>query len=96
MHIVVPHKFTKAEAEKRVTEALEKGRGELKAHAVIEEERWDEDTLHFAGVIQGQKISGTLEVCESEFVLNATLPLLWRIFEGRIERAIEAEVKKML
>jgi hypothetical protein len=96
MHLKIPHKFNKEEALKRVKDALDKGRKDLAAHAEVEEERWEGETLHFAGTIQGQHISGSLEVGESDFTLDATLPLLWRMFEGRIERAIEGEVKKML
>ncbi|MBC7836444.1 polyhydroxyalkanoic acid system family protein [Acetobacteraceae bacterium] len=96
MHIEIPHKFSKAQATKNVKQALEENRSKLEGHATIEEERWEGDTLHLAAVFQGQKISGTLEVADKNFILDATLPLLWRMFEGKIEKAIKDQVTHLL
>lgn len=95
MHIELPHTFSKVEAKNRVQMALTKARGQLATHAKDLEERWEGDTLHFAGTLQGKHITGTLEVQEKQFVLNATLPLLWRMFEGQIEKAIKEQVARL-
>lgn len=68
----------------------------LAGNADIEEERWEGDTLHFAFTTQGQRIEGQLEVTDKEFVLNAKLPLMLRMFEGRIEKMIQEQGKQML
>ena len=63
MHLEIPHKFkTKAEAAARVKAALVEMRPHLGDKAKIEKEEWVGDTLNFVADIQGQNISGTLEV----------------------------------
>ena len=64
--------------------------------AQLEEERWEGDTLNFTMNAQGQRISGTLLVTDSAFVFDAKLPLMLRMFEGRIEKMIEEQTKQML
>ena len=46
--------------------------------------------------IQGQHISGTLEVRDAVFDINAKLPLMMRMFEGRIEKALKEQTAQML
>lgn len=96
MHIEIPHKFTQADAVRRIKEALEEQRPRLTQFGSLDKEEWDENTLHFAAALQGKKITGQLQVQENQYVLDATLPLMWRMFEGRIEKAIEENAQKML
>jgi hypothetical protein len=95
MHIQIPHKANKITALTKVKKALHEGRSQLNGMATIEEERWEGDTLHFAVTLQGKKITGTLLVNDKDFVIDAKLPLMWRIFEGRIEKMIGEQVKSM-
>jgi len=37
-----------------------------------------------------------LKVTDTEFIVDAKLPLLWRMFEGRIEKMIQEQAKGML
>lgn len=69
---------------------------EFKEKVNITEERWENDVFHFAFTAQGQHISGTLEVKEKEYDINAKLPLMMRLFEGKIKKAIEAQTKELL
>jgi hypothetical protein len=96
MHIVIPHKTTQSKAVEKVKEGIEKGRAQIAEQAVINEERWEGNTLHFGVSLQGKKITGTLEIGEADYVLDAKLPLMWRIFEGRIEAEVGNHVKKLL
>jgi hypothetical protein len=95
MHVQIPHAFSKEEASTRVKRALNEARGTLAGHAKDFTERWEGDTLHFSATLQGKHIEGTLEVKEKEFELNAKLPLLWRMFEGQIEKAIKEQVSQL-
>lgn len=98
MELKFPHKFSKFEAMQRVKQMLEGARiqPEFKEKITIEEERWENSTLHFAFTAQGQHIEGTLEVKEKEFDIYAKLPLMMRLFEGKIKRAIEEQAKQVL
>lgn len=96
MHINIPHRFAKDEAKERVMVALRDAREKLGDQATIDKEEWQGDTLHFGFTAQGQSISGTFEVRDKSFELDAKLPLMLRMFEGRIKKAIEEQAQAML
>jgi putative polyhydroxyalkanoate system protein len=96
MQITIPHKFTKAEAKERVMLALREARAKIDDQATIDKEEWVGDTLNFAITVQGQSISGTFEVRDHDFNLDAKLPMMLRMFEGRIKSAIEEQAQGML
>ncbi|HEY4527149.1 MAG TPA: polyhydroxyalkanoic acid system family protein [Candidatus Paceibacterota bacterium] len=96
MHIQIPHKFFRPEALSRVKNAIVEAKTQMGDKGTIDEERWEGNTLHFAVSGQGQKISGTLEVKDKEFILDAKLPLMLRLFEGKIEKAIKEQASQML
>lgn len=96
MQVTIPHQFKKAEARARVEQALREAKPQLNGKVVVEEERWEGDTLHFAFVAQGQRITGTFAVGDKEFELNAKLPLMLKFFEGKIERAIQEHVAQAM
>lgn len=96
MQVTLPHKFTKEAAVARVKSALEEARPKLVGQATLHEERWNGDTLHFDVEAQGQRIAGTLTVEEHAFNLQAKLPLMLRMFEGKIEKMILEQTKQAL
>ena len=95
MHFKIPHKTSKFKAITKVKQALNDARPQMKGHAEITEERWENDTLHFGADLQGKSITGTLVVTDTDFVIDAKLPLMWRLFEGRIEKMIAEQVKQL-
>ncbi len=95
MNFKIPHKTSQILALKKVREALEHARPQLKGHATIQEETWKDYTLSFAVTVEGKSITGTMEVTDTDYVINARLPLLWRLFEGRIEKMIAEQVKQL-
>jgi hypothetical protein len=95
MHREIPHNFTRKEAVNRIKMALNQSRGQLLQQAPDLKTDWKADTILFSATIQGKHITGTLEVQEKQFVLDAKLPLLWRLFEGKIEKAIKEQVAQL-
>src|SRR3990167_11018093 len=96
MQVTIPHQFSKAQAKERVVLALQDARQKIGTQATIERQEWEGDTLTFGFTAQGQSISGTFEVREHEFYLDAKLPLMLRMFEGRIKAAIEQQATHLL
>lgn len=96
MQITIPHTFTKDEALARIKAALSEARTKLNGQATIEKEEWQGDTLSFAFTVQGQSISGTFQVRDHDFDLDAKLPLMLRMFEGKIKKAIEEQAQGLL
>jgi hypothetical protein len=96
MRLQLPHKFSRFEATQRVKAALDEARTKVADKVSIEKEEWQGDTLHFAFTAEGQHISGTLEVQDAQYLIDAKLPLMLRLFEGKIQKAIEEQAKQLL
>ena len=95
MHIQVPHKKLKSEAKQKIKDAIEEARPHMKGQVEVTKEEWQDDTLHFTVLMQGKEIAGTLQVTEEDFILDAKLPLMWRMFEGRIQKEVAKQVEQM-
>lgn len=95
MHVEIPHHFGQKEAVNRIKMALNQSRGQLLSQAPDLTTEWEGSVLNFSATIQGKHITGSLAAEEKQFVIDAKLPLLWRIFEGRIEKAIREQVGQM-
>ncbi len=95
MHIEIPHAFSASDAAQRVKKSLDEARPKLDGQATIEKEEWEGNTLVFAVAVQGQKITGELVAEDKKYILDAKLPLLWRMFENKIQKAIEEQVKSI-
>lgn len=95
MHIQVPHNTSASAAVGRIKTALNEHRGQLMQHVKIDKEEWDGNTLNFEIELQGKKIPGSLAATDTEYILDATLPLMWRLFEGKIEKEIEKQIQGM-
>ncbi|MBI5004549.1 polyhydroxyalkanoic acid system family protein [Candidatus Kaiserbacteria bacterium] len=96
MKISIPHKQTQIAAITHVKKILSDSRSQMAAHLTVEKEEWNNNVLTFAFTAQKQSISGTLDVQDRSFELDVKLPLMMRMFEGRIKKMIEDETKKML
>lgn len=98
MHLNIPHKFGQQKAIDRLKAALEQAKTnpQVKDQLTIEKEEWDGNTLTFEFTAQKQHITGTLVIEDKDFILDAKLPLMLRMFEGRIEKMIGEQVKGLL
>lgn len=96
MQVTIPHKLTKEQALVHIKHALDEARSQMGDQATIHEERWEDNVLHFDVTAQKQRVSGTFTVKDQEFDLYAKLPLMLRMFEGKIEKAIAEQAKELL
>lgn len=97
MQIKIPHQAGSAAAAKsKVMQALDEARTKIAGQATIDREEWNDNVLTFGFTAQGQTITGTFEVRDAEFELNAKLPLMLKMFEGRLKKAIEDQARGML
>lgn len=96
MQVQVPHRFTKEQAVSRLKQGVAEAKLKGGDQITIHEERWEDDTFHFDITGQGQRISGSVGVGENYFDIYAKLPLMLRMFEGRIEAAIKEQAAQML
>lgn len=79
----------------RVKNALEMAKPQAAQSGKVEitEERWEGSTLNFDMKADGHRIHGTFAVEDNQFVLDAKLPLMWRLFESRIEKELGEQIK---
>jgi hypothetical protein len=96
MEFKLPHKTTRFEAVQKIKTTLQEARAKMGNEATITEERWEGDTLFFAVTIQGQNISGQLAITDTDYEIDVKLPLMLRLFEGKIKQAIEAQASQLL
>jgi hypothetical protein len=95
MRITIPHHTTQAAAHKRVDARLAQLLGQFGDKAEDIAHEWRGDTLRFRGKARGFHVEGTLEVTDSEVIIDSKLPFLAKPFESRIRHAVEQEAGKM-
>ena len=95
MRIAVPHHTSKENARRRVEWRLDQLLAQFGGRADEIEHEWLGDTLRFKGKARGLSVEGTVEVTDSEVIVDGKLPLMARMFEGRIRQAVEREADAM-
>lgn len=95
MRIDVPHHTSKDAARKKVDARLGQLLAQFGGHAEEIEHEWLGDTMRFKGKARGMTLEGTVEVTDATIVLDAKLPLMVKMFEGRIRQAVEREADAM-
>jgi hypothetical protein len=95
MRIVIPHHTDKADARRKMDARLQDLLGQHGHFLSDIHQHWEGDRLVFSGVAKGFKASGTVEVTESEVILDGKLPLIAKPFESRIKSTIEREAATM-
>lgn len=96
MQFKLPFKGSQAEGVARIKQLLEEHKAQIAQKASGVKEEWNDNVLSFAFEAEGKHIEGTVTVRDGEFDVYAKLPLALRLFEGTIERMIEAEAKKIV
>jgi hypothetical protein len=95
MRITVPHHTDKETARRKITERIGQLFGQYGQHLSDASHRWEGDRLLFSGTARGFKANGSVEVTETEVIIDGKLPLLARPFEPRIKSTIEREAEAM-
>jgi len=95
MRITVPHHTDKATAQKKINERIAQLFAQYGHYLSQSEHKWDGDTLYFSGSAKGFKSSGTVQVTDSEVIMDGKLPLGAKPFEPRVKSTIEKEAAAM-
>jgi hypothetical protein len=95
MQIAVPHHTTRAKARVLVEQKLGALLGQFGQHAQEMEHEWTGDTLRFRGKAKGMKLDGSVDVTDSEVILDMKLPFMALPFEGRIKETAQKELAGM-
>lgn len=95
MRIAVPHHSSKAKARQQVEQRIGQLLSQFSHHADEVQHEWAGDTLRFKGKARGLSVDGTVDVTDTEVIIEAKLPFIAKPFEGRIKQAVEQEAEKM-
>jgi putative polyhydroxyalkanoate system protein len=95
MRITVPHHTTREEAKRKVEERLDTLQRQFGHYASDIDKSWQGDTLNFNVKARSMTGSGSVEVTDTEVIIDGKLPLMARPFEPRIKSAIEKEAEQM-
>ena len=95
MRIAVEHNTTKEMARAKVEQRLGALLGQFGHQAEEMEHEWLGETLRFKGKARGMKVEGTVEVTDAAIIVDAKLPLIATMFEGRIREAVQKEADQM-
>ena len=95
MRIAVPHNTSKDVAREKVEQRLGQLLSQFGGHAEQVEHEWLGDTMRFKGKARGMSLQGTVEVTDVAIVIDAKLPMVAMMFEGRIRDAVQREADAM-
>ncbi len=95
MQIVIPHHTDRASARRKIEARLEDLLGQHGHYLTDITQHWEGDRLIFSGSAKGFKANGSVEVTDSEVIVDGKLPLIARPFESRIKSTIEHEAAEM-
>ena len=95
MKVTVPHHTTREEAKRKIEERLGNLERQYGHYATDIDKQWDGDRLTFSVKARGMSGSGSLEITDSEVIVDGKLPLMARPFESRIKSTIEREAAAM-
>jgi len=95
MRIAVPHRTDRTTARQKIETRLHELLAVYGHYLSDIDHHWEGDRLVFAGKAKGMKANGTVDVTDSEVIIDGKLPLLAKPFEPRIKNTIEREAEAM-
>jgi|SRR5581483_6870824 len=91
MRIAIAHNTDKLTARRKVEQRLDELLSTYGRYLSEVERRWDGDRLVFSGKSKGMKAEGTIDITDTEVVIDGKVPLVAKPFEPRIRSTIERE-----
>jgi putative polyhydroxyalkanoate system protein len=95
MRIVIPHHTDKASARRKIEARAQELLAQHGHYLSDINQHWDGDRLAFSGTAKGFKANGSVEITDSEVIVDGKLPLIAKPFESRIKGTIEREAETM-
>ena len=95
MRLTVPHNTDRDTARRKIDARLQQLLGQYGGYLNDIQQHWEGDRLVFSGSARGFKANGTVEVTDTEVIIDGKLPLMAKPFEPRIKNTIEREAAAM-
>jgi hypothetical protein len=95
MRIVIPHHTDRINAHRRIDARLQDLLSQHGHYLSDIHQQWEGDRLVFSGSAKGFKANGSVEVTDTDIIVDGKLPLIAKPFESRIKSTIEREAETM-
>src|SRR5438445_13144824 len=95
MRIVIPHHTDRASARRRIEARLADLLSQHGHYLSDINQHWEGDRLVFSGSAKGFKANGSVEITDTDMIIDGKLPLIAKPFESRIKSTIEREPDAM-
>lgn len=95
MKLTIPHNSDRKTVRAKIEMRLQALMGQYSQYLADVEHHWDGDRLMLRGSAKGFKANGSVEVTDSEVIIDGKLPLIAKPFEPRIKSTIEKEAESM-
>lgn len=95
MRIAVPHNTTKAKARRIIEERLHSAQSQYGHYADDLQHEWNGDVMTFNFKAKGLNGKGTVEITDTDVILDGKLPLIAKPFESRIRSTVEREAESL-
>ena len=92
----VPHKHTQTEARQRIDQGFGKVQEQIAGKGVEVEQRWTGDRMDFVARAMGQKITGNLQVQESQIAIEVDLPWMLKALSGTVQEKLRSGTQLLL
>ncbi|HKB80914.1 MAG TPA: polyhydroxyalkanoic acid system family protein [Thermoanaerobaculia bacterium] len=91
MRIAIPHNTDKSIARRKIDARLHELLGTYGGYLSEVDHRWEGDRLVLSGKAKGMKASGTVDITDTEVIIDGKVPLIAKPLEPRIKSTIERE-----
>jgi hypothetical protein len=95
VRITVLHHTDKETARRKINERLGQIFAQYGHYLSESTHTWEGDRLVFSGTAKGFKANGSVQITDSEVIIDGKLPLIAKPFEPRIKSTIEREAASM-
>lgn len=97
MRVTVPHKLTRAEVRKRLTERAQELAGSVPGGVAEVTTDWvDDDLVDLTIAAMGQNLSGHIAIEDHQVVIDLSLPLALSFVEPMIAGTVKEQGQKLL
>jgi hypothetical protein len=96
MHFTYRHESTRPAVRQRIDGAIERALASQPAMVQDVRREWRGDVLTFSLRAMGQGVRGTVEVTDTDVIMDVGLPLMLRPFESRAKSRMLAALNKAL
>ncbi len=92
----ISHDLGRQAAKQRMQEGFGRIREQLGGKSLVFEERWDGDRLHFNAGALGQKVSGTVDVQDSNVRIEVDLPWMLAMLADKVTGQVQQQAQLLL